>query len=307
MQYENPITVDRYRANGVCDFPSPKRYNTVYIDTNRNYDPSVKEHNYSKIIYGDRDIAVLLIHGFNSSPFEVFFLGKEINKYGYTVMMPLIEGFGGSTEFANRTKYPAWQESFERSLDDLSQCYSKIVVAGFSLGGAIVTDYLLNRETRKTKIQSVVLLAPYYSTSIPFGKSINKISDMFTDSISIEALYRLSASEDLKIPISNPDYYNSEMPIKAIKEIMKFGEKIRSTPVQSEQISLPAFLIYSEDDRTVDNKMSIKIISEHFKNLKIKKYEKSKKVRHQLAVPKGNVEFDELCKSVVDFIRDTCR
>ena len=305
--YENPIDDNFHDANTVCNFPSPKRYNIVYSDTARKYDHSVKEHNYSKIIYGDKDTAVLLLHGFISSPFEVFFLGREINRHGYTVLMPLIEGFGGSTEFANRTKYSAWQETSEQSLEELGRCYSKIVVVGFSLGGAIITDYLLNNSTENTKIQGVVLLAPYYSTSISGGKFINNVVDLFTDSISLKTLYRFSANEDLKIPLSNPDYYNSEMPLKAIKEIMKFAEKIRSTPGRHLPIPLQTLLIYSEDDRTVDNNVSIKFVREHFNNVTTIQYEKAKEIRHQLSVPKGNAEFEELCASVVAFIGRTCR
>ena len=247
------------------------------------------------------------MHGFISSPFEVFFLGKEINKHGYTVLMPLIEGFGGSTEFANRTKYSAWQETYAQSLEELGQCYSKIVVVGFSLGGAIITDHLLNNNNENSKIQSVVLLAPYFSTRMVGGQFISQLFDLFTDSISLRTLYKLSANNDLKIPVSNPDYYNSDMPIKAVKEIMKFGKMIRSTPIRPAPIPQPTLLIYTEDDRTVDNKVSLKMTRDHFKHVTTLTYVKTKKVRHQIAVPAGNAEFEPLCASVVDFIRATYR
>ena len=47
-----------------------------------------------------------------------------------------------------------------------------------------------------------------------------------------------------------------------------------------------------------------KLLVKHFNNLKVIKFPKNKKIRHQFAVPAGNVEFDVLCTSVIEFIEE---
>ncbi len=273
----------------------------IYI--NQEYDPSVRRDNYSKILFGNNDTVVILLHGFISSPFEVYFLGKKINEFGFTVYMPLIEGFGGSTELANRTKYKSWQSTLKNSIDLLSPCYSKIVLIGFSLGGTIVTDFLLNQNSQYPKLQGAVLLAPFYSPETCCGEFLNDFVGLFTDSIPLTTLYKLSANEDLKIPISNPDYYNSDMPLKAVKEVIKFGKELK-TQKFSNKISLPTLFVYNENDKTVNNEVSLDIIKKNFSNLKDIKFSKGKKVMHQLAVPSGNEDFDIFSISIINFIND---
>jgi esterase/lipase len=268
---------------------------------NEKYDRSVKENNHSKILYGEADTAVILLHGFISSPFEVYFLGEEINKRGFTVFLPLIAGFGGSTKLANESNHTSWQLTLKNSINLISQFYPKIFLIGFSLGGAIVTDFILNNDDSESKIQGAILLAPFFSPKMFAANFINSSLCIFTDSISLQTLYRLSRNEDLIIPMANPDYYNSEMPLSAVKKIIKFGRDIRSNNFHKSN-ELPILYVYTEDDQSVDNAISEGFVKENFLNLKIIKFEEDKKVRHQFAVPVGNREFNKLCISVINFL-----
>lgn len=294
---------------------SERNQQTVCVATNetltdtdiacgREYDPSVRDVNYTRLLRGKHDTAVILLHGFIGSPFEVYSLGEQLNTSGYTVYMPLMKGFGGGTELANRTDYSAWQSTVKESLDVLSPHYSKVVVIGFSLGGTVVSDFLLNRESKYPAVKGAVLLAPYYSPSVTGGKFLNTMMAVFTDSISLKKLYQLSANEDLKIPVSNPDYYNSEMPLTAVKEIIKYGEMVRKQP-EPRHVGLPVLFVYTEDDQTVNNKVSADFIERSFSNVETIKFSKEEKVRHQLAVPVGNDRFDYFCETVVNFIEKT--
>jgi hypothetical protein len=62
-------------------------------------------------------------------------------------------------------------------------------------------------------------------------------------------------------------------------------------------------LIYTQNDQTVNNKESVQLLNNFFENLTIVTFDKDKKVRHQLAVPSGNKEFEELCHYVINFIK----
>jgi carboxylesterase len=280
-----------------------ERNNRIKLKINQSYDPSVKETNYSKILYGNNNTVVILLHGFIGSPFEVYSLGKVINKEGYTVFIPLIKGFGGNTKLANAIKYSSWRLELQQSIDLLKPYYSRIILIGFSLGGTIITDFLLNNDYRETNINGVILLAPYYSPKMLGGEFFNNLFSLFTDSISLKSLYGISGNQDLLIPLSNQEYYNSDMPLKAVDEIIGFCKEIKSIKPQS-KLLLPSLLIYTQDDQTVNNKESVQLLKNLFENLMILTFDKNKKVRHQLAVPSGNKEFEELCHYVINFIKE---
>ncbi|BCS95469.1 hypothetical protein DSLASN_11010 [Desulfoluna limicola] len=275
--------------------------NIAPIACGRKYDASVRDTNYTRVLCGKNDTAVILLHGFIGSPFEVYYLGQQLNTAGYTVYMPLLQGFGGDTDLANRTGYNAWQSTVKESLDVVCPHYSKVVVIGFSLGGTVVSDFLLNGESSCPTVKGAVLLAPYYSPSVAGGKVLNNMMAVFTDSISLKKLYQLSANDDLKIPVSNPEYYNSDMPLKAVKEIVKYGEMLREQE-HSMRVGVPVLFVYTEDDQTVNNKVSAAFIERNFSNSKTIKFSKEEKVRHQLAVPVGNDRFDYFCETVISFI-----
>ncbi len=269
----------------------------------KTYHSSVKTSNYSKILYGDKDTAILLLHGFIGSPFEVVSLGEQLNAAGFTVFMPLLAGFGGSSALVNQATYLDWQATLRESIEKLEALYPKIIIGGFSLGGAIVSDFLTDANVSLQNIIGAILLAPYYKPRIWGAKSGSHLADFFVDTISLTNLYKISGNEDLKIPLENPEYYNTELPIKAAKEIVLLGEKIRHKE-KLHKINIPTLLVYSEDDRTVDNREAIKFTRENFQILKEISFPKNKKIRHQLAVPSGNNEFNALCTALVTFVRE---
>ncbi|MCK5099155.1 MAG: alpha/beta fold hydrolase, partial [Desulfobacteraceae bacterium] len=173
------------------------------INFEQTYDPSVRESNYSKIMYGNNDTAVILLHGFISSPFEVYFLANEINKSDFTVYLPLVEGFGGGIDFANATRYSSWQLTLKKSIEKLAPNYRNIILVGFSMGGTIVTDFLLKNNYDGNKIQGAILIAPYFAPKWSAGQWLSKGIGLFSDSVSLKTLYQVCRSNDLIIPLSN--------------------------------------------------------------------------------------------------------
>ncbi|MCP3901577.1 MAG: alpha/beta hydrolase, partial [Desulfobacteraceae bacterium] len=132
---------------------------------------------------------------------------------------------------------------------------------------------------------------------------LSKGIGLFSDSVSLKTIYQVCKSKDLIIPLSNQAYYNSAMPIKAANELIKLGNEIK-TNNSEKQISLPTLLVYTEDDQTVNNKVSLNLVKKHFQNVEVIKFPKDQKVRHQLTVPAGNKMFDTFCVSVVNFIKN---
>lgn len=267
----------------------------------------VKKSNYPILLYGQNDVAIIFLHGFIASPFEPLALGKIFNQAGYTVYIPLIEGFGGSTQLANTSDYQQWKLTVKKSIELLSPNFKRFVIIGFSMGGTIISDFMLNQNMQGNyQIESIVLLAPFYKPRLWGGSAANSLVNFFTDSVSIETLYKGSHNPDLLIPLSNPDYYNSAMPLNAVKQLYVFSDEITSLD-NSVTADIPAFLVMTEDDQTVDNEYSRDFITTHFPNNEIFQFNKKDKIRHQFIVPEGNIHFQTLADKISSFIRKNQR
>lgn len=283
------------------------QYDHTDILSNVKIPKGVKKSNYPIILHGQKDIAIIFLHGFIASPFEPLALSKILNQEGYTVYIPLIEGFGGSTELANTSNYQNWKLTVKKSIDLLSPDFKKFVIIGFSLGGTIISDFILNQSVQENhQIESIVLLAPFYKPKLWGGNAANSLVNVFTDSVSLETLYKGSRNPDLLIPLSNPDYYNNAMPLNAVNQLYDFSDEI--TSMENSVISkVPVFLVMTEDDETVDNEYSRQFVTKHFPDNEIFEFRKKDKVRHQFIVPEGNHHLGTLADKISLFIKQKQR
>lgn len=83
--------------------------------------------------------AVLLLHGLQSSPAELLPLAKRLQKAGYTVHMPHIEGYGFMHGDTPRS-VTHWQDWHAKALEEfriLKQQYKTVSVGGLCIGGTL--------------------------------------------------------------------------------------------------------------------------------------------------------------------------
>lgn len=96
------------------------------------------------------DKAVLLIHGITGTPTEMHYLGRSLNKAGFTVLCnPLPKHCGSLAEL----KQVTWQEivaACEKDLLTLTQEYPSVYVAGISMG-ALVAMHLAYKFPDKVR------------------------------------------------------------------------------------------------------------------------------------------------------------
>lgn len=81
--------------------------------------------------------AILLMHAYTGSPSDVRSLGRELNKAGYTVLMPLFSGHGTDNPEDILAAGPnVWQNELEMYVSELEKHgYKEVAVFGLSLGG----------------------------------------------------------------------------------------------------------------------------------------------------------------------------
>ncbi|MDA1190361.1 MAG: alpha/beta fold hydrolase [Candidatus Poribacteria bacterium] len=105
---------------------------------------------------GSNGGAIVLVHGFPSSPRESRCLAALLNAHGWTTHGVLLPGFGGQARSMANYSADDWVAAVTDRIAKLRQEHRKVVLVGHSMGGAVVTE-----AARRVQVDGVVLLAPF--------------------------------------------------------------------------------------------------------------------------------------------------
>jgi len=126
------------------------------------------EKNYENkpfLLKGNREIGILLLHGWTSPPDELLPLAKYLNSFGYTVYAPLLRGHGTKPEDLLGVTWRDWLHDAKRALGKLKKYAEKIFVSGVSMGGNLALLVSGDRE-----VKGIILLgAP---VRFPFRRTV---------------------------------------------------------------------------------------------------------------------------------------
>jgi carboxylesterase len=81
--------------------------------------------------------AILLVHGFTGSPYELRYLGSYLAEQGYTVSIPRLPGHGTNREDFLLTGWRDWYRKVVDSYLELKQHTPTVYCAGLSMGGVL--------------------------------------------------------------------------------------------------------------------------------------------------------------------------
>jgi carboxylesterase len=263
----------------------------------------IKPLNQSRLLKGRSDTALLILHGFSASPFEVETVADFFNQtQDMTVMSPLIEGFGSTAPIANQHRFSDWQRGVAEDVRLLSLCYDKIILGGFSLGGAILTDYLLSQSSYPSEILGLFALSPFYDSSSVFLDFLQNILGSVKDSYSYSFMHSMSGNGDLTVILQYPQFYLTHFPMLASKEVIKLGEQIR-TKAANQTLTVPFFLSYSQADSVINNKVARLVYNQTFVNRKSHLvYSEELEIPHQITRPEANPYLQELLERLEEFV-----
>jgi carboxylesterase len=110
----------------------------------------------SPFLYKGGSKAVLLIHGFTSTPNEIRRLATNLNRAGFTTAGPLLPGHASTPADLNKTRWQDWYQAVETSCQELLGQYQKVFVGGESAGGLLA----LLLAARYPGISGVMAFAP---------------------------------------------------------------------------------------------------------------------------------------------------
>jgi len=112
---------------------------------------------YSFYFEGTNGKAVLLIHGLTGAPVEMRFVGKTLNRLGFTVYAPVVAGHCKDIAALEAVKYEDWIESMREPLNRLCREVRHVYTAGICVGGAIG---LMLAHLERGKVEKSVIYSP---------------------------------------------------------------------------------------------------------------------------------------------------
>lgn len=114
---------------------------------------------------GEGDIAVLLVHGINDTPYTYRKLAPRLAEQ-YSIRVMRMPGFGEPLDVCARKTSEDWIAAVKQEAVELRKSHSQVFVAAHSLGGAVTIQTLLREgESQNELLDGVILLAPAIEVS----------------------------------------------------------------------------------------------------------------------------------------------
>ncbi len=193
--------------------------------------------NWSAIGSGaNREIGILLVHGFTGSPASMRPWAEYLNQKGYTVRVPLLPGHGTKPEDLNAVKWEQWPAKVEAELDELFKSCTKVFITGLSMGGGTT----LNVATRfSSKLSGIILVNPMIHVAL-VGPKLAYFLSRFQK-------FRKSVGDDIKRPGVTEWGYDA-LPTRGIYQLLQM---LKYTRERLHDVTVPMQLFHSVDDHTL--------------------------------------------------------
>jgi carboxylesterase len=222
-----------------------------------------EKHLVNKSFYfkGNNRKAILLLHGWSATPYEVRRLGKYLNEAGYTVYGPLLSGHGTSPSDLENVKYKDWIRDTNNFIKKLTGGYEKVFIGGTSMGATLA----LCAAKENKDIAGLILLAT------PYKVRYENIGELFLRFLKIFKKYKkkfypptFGSRRTITRLISYQEY-----PIDNVLELSKL---IKESRENLSQITQPCLIMQSSTDHIVTRKSMNNIYRQIGSNIKKKKY-----------------------------------
>ena len=162
----------------------------------------------------DNGVGVLLIHGLLASPAELRGYGNYLVNQGYTVMGVRLKGHGSSPYALQNTTWKDWYLSVVRGYNILKAHSKRIIMTGFSTGGALALKLASEQYPEIIGINLVALPIKFINPAfmlVPLLHGTNKLVDW------------VSSFEGVKSFIDNPTEHPSinyqHVPVKSLYQL----------------------------------------------------------------------------------------
>jgi carboxylesterase len=184
----------------------------------------------------NKEVGILLVHGFTGSPASMRPWAEYLNQRGYTVKVPLLPGHGTTPHDLNLVKWQEWPAKVESDLQELLRTCRKVFICGLSMGGGTT----LNIATRYSKeLAGIILVNPMIHVKF--------VPHQLAWAISRFQKMRDSVGDDIKRP-GITEYGYDALPSVGVYQLLKM---LHYTRKRLHDVTAPMLLFHSVDDHTL--------------------------------------------------------
>jgi len=196
--------------------------------------------------------SVLLIHGLTGSPFEMKYLARKLNKAGFTVEGPCLEGHCTTLKDLTRTTWGDWYRSVRDSFTEMKKSSDSVSVAGLCMGAllSLHLSYEFGSEVAAVSLISTTLF--YDGWSLPWYKFLLPVSYY----IPFRYIYSYSETQPYGIKnealrkrivnlMRNDSIAYTKTPAASIHELFKLINQVKK---ELPDITTPALILHSRED-----------------------------------------------------------
>lgn len=185
---------------------------------------------------GDSGVGVLISHGFTGSTVSMRPWAEDLVEAGHSVALPLLPGHGTTWQEMNRTTWQDWYAELTRAFARLTDRCEQVVVAGLSMGGALVTRLA---EDHPDRISGLVLVNPAFKVEDPRMRVL-PLLQRFLPSLP-------GIGNDIKKPGQDEGCYD-RIPLKALHSQTQLWAE---TVARLDEVRMPVLLFRSPEDHIV--------------------------------------------------------
>ncbi len=238
---------------------------------------------------GNNGSAVLLFHGWSTTPYELRRLGKFLNNAGYTVYAPMFSGHGTKYQDLENIKYQDWLNDADKAFKKLEENHKKIFVGGTSMGANIS---LCLAKNKTYNIAGLILMAtPYKLKFEKFGK------------VTVNTMNRFKKYHKKFYPPTFGSFTTITRLISyqkyPIKNVLELGKLVDYSRKNLEKISQPCLLLQSSHDHVISKNSANEIYKQISSKRKTKKY--LKKAYHTFI---SDIKNEHIFEDILKFINE---
>jgi esterase/lipase len=198
-------------------------------------------------------IGILLVHGLLASPAELRDYGEYCTNQGYTVLGVRLKGHGTSPYALQDMSWEDWYHSVLRGFNILKAHCHRIIVTGFSTGGALALKLASEHYPEIIGVNAVAVPIKFINPAfmlVPLLHGTNVLVDW------------LSSFEGIKPFIENtsehPQINYRHVPVKSLYELRML---INQVDVFAPKCHVPVLILQGDEDPVVSYKSAKEVLT----------------------------------------------
>lgn len=214
--------------------------------------------------------AVVLFHGLSSTPTELKYLAKGLHKQGYSVHIPVIEGYTqGSSDNQTTHDHALWIKSALQEFDRLVDKYDTISVGGLCIGAVMALHIAARRPNNVSSIMSLSTTLRYDGWAVPMREHFLPlvqfipplckllVPEMHPYGVKDERLRRF-----IKNQMEGSGSSMAGASVLRVHDLIQAKKLIKATRARLHDVKAPILLIHAREDEAASPRSAYEV-AEH--------------------------------------------